>query len=143
MQLFGSQIKDLDYQLRKGAYAVLFRDSSKRELGVIQSNGHYFLLGGGIEARESPEECLRRETLEEIGDAIQINRYIGEAQQYFLSRKRLPILSDGYFYTARLLQNVQRPIENNHFLKWVDARACKSLLFHEHQAWAVGQALQG
>jgi 8-oxo-dGTP diphosphatase len=120
---------------------VLFRDYSKRELGLIQSNDHYFLLGGGIEEGESPEECLKREALEEIGYAIQLNQYLGEAKQFFISRKGLPLLSDGYFYSVRLLQNVQQPIENDHFLKWVDAHACKSLLFHEHQAWAVGQAL--
>jgi 8-oxo-dGTP diphosphatase len=138
---FGTQQDRLNYRLRKGAYAVLFRDSSKCELGLIQSNGHYFLLGGGIEEGESPEECLRREALEELGYAIQINQYIGEARQYFISRKGLPILSDGYFYTACLLQNVQCPLENDHFLKWVDAHAYKLLLLHEHQAWAVGQAL--
>lgn len=132
----------MNYKLRKGAYAVLFRDSSKCELGLIQSNDHYFLLGGGIEEGESPEECLRREALEEIGYAIiQINQYIGEAEQFFISRKDAPLLSDGFFYTACFLRKVQQPIENDHFLKWIDARAYKSMLFHEHQAWAVGQAL--
>lgn len=131
----------MNYRLRKGAYAVLFRDSSKCELGLIQSSGHYFLPGGGIEEGETPEECLRREALEEIGYAIQINQYLGEAKQFFISQKGVPLLSDGYFYTARLLQNVQQSIENDHFLKWVDARAYKSLLFHDHQTWAVDQAL--
>ncbi len=41
-----------------------------------------------MEGTETKDECLHRELLEELGWAIEINQYIGNAMRYFLCRKK-------------------------------------------------------
>lgn len=40
-----------------------------------------------MEGTETKEACLQRELLEELGWAIEINRYIGNAARYFYAEK--------------------------------------------------------
>jgi len=60
--------------------------------------------------------------------------------RYFLSTRNEPILSDGLFYTAQLAGKVQMPVEDDHFLIWVNVEQAAGLLFHEHHSWAVRRA---
>ncbi len=45
-----------------------------------------------MEGTETKDECLHRELLEELGWAIEINQYIGNAMRYFYAEKRRYIL---------------------------------------------------
>ncbi|MCQ2011071.1 NUDIX domain-containing protein [Sporolactobacillus sp. STSJ-5] len=140
MRIFGTVKNGVNYILRKGAYAVIFEGD---RTALIRANGNqYFLPGGGIESGETDEQCLKRELLEETGCTIDEIHYFGHAQRYFLSTLPVvqPMVSDGYFYTARLGQQVQQPTESDNFLEWIDVSKCGQLLFHEHQAWAVQEA---
>ena len=57
-----------------------------------------FLPGGGMEGTETKDECLHRELLEELGWAIEINQYIGNAMRYFYAEKEdTYYLNDGFF----------------------------------------------
>ena len=56
------------------------------------------LPGGGMEGNETKEECLYRELLEELGWAIKIDQYIGNAARYFYAEKEdIYYLNDGFF----------------------------------------------
>jgi 8-oxo-dGTP pyrophosphatase MutT (NUDIX family) len=52
-----------------------------------QSNGFWFLLGGGVEKNESIEEAAKREALEELGLEIKIDRIIKEFHITLISTK--------------------------------------------------------
>jgi 8-oxo-dGTP diphosphatase len=140
--IFGEKIDNLNYKIRKGVYAVIFNSTNDKVLTVQTSNGHYFLPGGGIEHNELHEDCLKREMLEETGYEVVIGSFIGQAMKYFFSTKNEPLLSDGYFYLAKLLNKVQEPLEYNHDLKWIRVEHIEELLFHEHQVWAVKEGLK-
>ena len=140
--VFGKVEKGLDYQIRQGAYTVIFNTDRRMVLTVHNSRGAYFLPGGGLEKNEDFCRCLKRELLEEAGYAIRIRGFIGRAQQYFLSLKNEPILGDSYFYLAELQGEKQAPVEEGHFVSWIDIDKLESLLFHEHQRWAVREALR-
>lgn len=99
----------LDYLLRKGVYAVIFNTTRDKVLTVYTSRGDYFLPGGGIEKDESYQECLHREMIEETGYNISIGSFKAEAKIYFQSIKNEPLLNDGYYYLAALLDKLQEP----------------------------------
>jgi 8-oxo-dGTP diphosphatase len=145
MRVFGVAKSGVHYTVRKGAYAIIFKMDDFAKVALIRAHGdQYFLPGGGIELGESDEQCLRRELLEETGCSIYDIDYFAHAQCYFLSTLPVtrPMLSDGYFYTARLGGLVAEPIECDHFLEWVKVQECARLLYHEHQAWAVQVAYE-
>ena len=50
------------------------------------------LPGGGMEGNETKEECLYRELLEELGWAIKIDQYIGNAARYFMQKRKIYII---------------------------------------------------
>ncbi|MBM7583948.1 8-oxo-dGTP diphosphatase [Bacillus pakistanensis] len=135
--VFGEKIGGLDYQYRKSVYAIIFNSTKDKVLTVETKKGHHFLPGGGIDYGEGLKECLAREMLEETGYSVSIGSFIGNAMRYFHSTNKEPILNDGYFYLAELLDQVQKPIEDDHFIKWIDINSMGKLLFHEHHFWAV------
>ncbi|MBS4220307.1 NUDIX domain-containing protein [Bacillus sp. FJAT-49711] len=111
-------------------------------LSVQNSNGDYFLPGGGIENGEYDIDCLRREMLEETGFKITVDSYIGNAMKYFKSIKGEPLLNNAYFYLVKLLNKVQQPIEDDHYTSWIDLDNAEQLLIHEHHYWAIKEALR-
>jgi len=140
MNIFGEKLADLEYKRRKGCYAVII-DSARQQVAVVlTARGHYFLPGGGMNEGEKPEECVRRELLEETGYEVEVSSFIGEAQRYFFSSKNEPLLSEGMFFLAELKEKVQEPIEEDHVLTWIGIGEIERL-FHEHHCWAVRKAL--
>ncbi|WP_079527316.1 NUDIX hydrolase [Solibacillus isronensis] len=142
MKVFGEKLKGLNYELRKGVYAVIFNSTMNEVLTVQTSRGNYFLPGGGIEGHENHLQCLEREILEETGYNVVIGPFIGNAKCFFLSTKKKPILNDGYFYFAQLLNKIQDPIDDDHFIKWIETDKARDLLIHAHQNWAVKEGLK-
>ncbi|MDF2036148.1 NUDIX domain-containing protein [Cytobacillus oceanisediminis] len=140
--VFGNQIKELDYKIRKGAYAVIFNSENEKVLTVQTQSGHYFLPGGGIEKGESEIECLKREVLEETGYEISNFFFIGNAKSYLPQTKKRPMLSDGYFYLAGLADKIQEPTEEDHVMKWIEIRRLAEVLVHEHHIWAVQEGIR-
>jgi len=55
---------------RIAAYAVISDDLDRWLLVRAKESGLWFLPGGGVNFGEHPEECLRREVLEETGQRV-------------------------------------------------------------------------
>ncbi|WP_339171419.1 NUDIX domain-containing protein [Solibacillus sp. FSL R5-0691] len=142
MKIFGEKLNGVNYELRKGVYAVIFSSTMNEVLTVQTSRGDYFLPGGGIEDSENHTECLEREILEETGYNGVIGSFIGNAKCFFLSTKEEPILNEGYFYFAQILKKTQDPIDDDHFIKWIETDKARDLLIHAHHNWAVNEGLK-
>lgn len=140
--IFGQKKKGFDYEFRQAVYAVIFSKVKKMVLTVKNSQGMYFLPGGGLKINEGDHDCLKRELLEETGYTIEIKDFIGHARQYFFSRKNEPFLGDGYFYLAELLNKRQKPIEEDHFVSWIEIEEAQNILFHDYHRWAVGEVVR-
>ncbi|WP_241964575.1 NUDIX hydrolase [Paraliobacillus zengyii] len=140
---FGKREEGKKYIARPAVYSVMF-NSQNNKVAIIQTgDGQFFLPGGGIEGNETHEECLKREALEEMGMDIKIVYYIGRANRYFYSTNEFKYyLSKGYFYVCEIEKKVSKPIEEDHFLKWIEPSQAIKILFHEHQSWAISEALK-
>ncbi|PFJ11578.1 DNA mismatch repair protein MutT [Bacillus cereus] len=138
---FGYKEPTVQYVLRPSCYAVIFNDNCSK-IAIIQKGERYFLPGGGMEGMETKEECLHRELLEELGWTIEINQYIGNAMRYFYAEKEgTYYLNDGFFYIANMINKQTKTSEENHILQWMSPLLAIEILVHDHQKWAVEQAL--
>ncbi|MGH1041181.1 NUDIX hydrolase [Bacillus wiedmannii] len=139
--IFGCKKLNVHYVLRPSCYAIIFQSSSSK-IAVIQKGDRYFLPGGGMEGNETKDACLHRELLEELGWAIEIDQYIGNAARYFYAdREDTYYLNDGFFYIANMVQKQTENCEEDHVLRWISPLLAVELLLHDHQKWAVEQAL--
>ncbi|MGE1217102.1 NUDIX hydrolase [Bacillus toyonensis] len=138
---FGSKNPTVHYVLQPSCYAVIFHSSSLM-IAIIQKGDRYFLPGGGMEGNETKDECLHRKLLEELGWEIEIDQYIGNAARYFYAEKEdTYYLNDGFFYIANMAQKQTENCEEDHVLRWISPLLAVELLTHDHQKWAVEQAL--
>lgn len=141
MITFGERDYKLKYWKRIGAYAVIQNDK-KQFLCVKDSDGLLFLVGGGVDEGESPENALLRESIEETGHEIRIVEEIGKAERHWISSK-YPSDSQhnvGILYAAQLLEKVAEPVEKE-IMCWVDYSELEKNLLHEHHLYLIKQHL--
>lgn len=140
---FGEKEEGIEYIWRPAVYCLMF-NNQKNKMAIIQTgDGKYFLPGGGIENNETHKECLKREALEEMGMDIEVGYFVGCARRYFYSTNEDKYyLSEGHFYICDIGKKISKPIEVDHNLKWMEPFEAKENLFHEHQSWAVYEALK-
>lgn len=137
MITFGEKIAGKDYIERPGAYAVIIKNGL---YAVVKNPKSFFLLGGGIEADETPEEALHREVREEIGMGIRIDKKIGIAMQHiYVPEVDIYISKEGHFFQATLLSLISENSEANHELLWLTKEETLEKIFHESQRWAIEQ----
>ncbi len=135
---FGEKIPGHTYLQRPGSYAVILKDGL---YAVVKNPKSFFLLGGGIEENETPEEALHREVLEEIGMSLRIDGKIGVATQHlYVPEADVYISKEGHFYMATLLEQISDTSEDNHELLWLTKEEALQKIFHQSQQWAIEQA---
>lgn len=140
-RVFGERLPGAAYRHREGAYAVVL--DGRGNAALVEAPAAHgdtlglFLPGGGIEPGETPEECIRRECLEETGREARVGEYLCTGEEYLYApsdRTHLHVI--GRCYLTQLGERVQDPIERDHTLKWVPVRDCHRM-FLQYQAWAV------
>nr|WP_058004303.1 NUDIX domain-containing protein [Heyndrickxia oleronia] len=140
---FGQKEDAKEYIKRPAVYCLMFNKKKDRIAIIETGDGKYFLPGGGIENNETHEGCIKREALEEMEMEIEVGHFIGCAQSYFFSTNEYKYyLSEGYFYLCEMGKQVSEPTEEDHLLIWVEPIRAVENLFHEHQIWAVNEALK-
>ncbi|WML24121.1 hypothetical protein [Neobacillus sp. OS1-33] len=78
-----------------------------------------------------------------MGIDFEIGRFLGCALRYFYSTNEYKYyLSEGYFYLCETGKQLSKPTEEDNFLIWIEPTQAVENLFHEHQSWAVNEALK-
>ena len=135
---FGEK-ENVSYVDREGAYLIPIRGQM---IGVVKTEKGYFLLGGGLDPGESPEQAIMHECLEEAGYTVKIKRKLCTAETYTTHPKL------GYFhpiqayYAGELTEKVSEPTESNHELLWMDYEDAIEKMFAEMKSWAIEQAIR-
>ncbi len=135
---FGELQMKWPYRLRHSVYGLA--TDEKNQLLVVSAKDMVFLPGGGIDAGESAEEALRRETLEETGWHALVEDEVCCARQYLVSRRKSKAVNKhGRFFRMNLLQAAGPPLEKDHQPFWMDIREAAQILRHDFHRWAVEQ----
>jgi len=128
--------KNKKYVKRLGAYGII--KSVNNLIAVIKTKTGYFLPGGGIENKESPDDCLKRECREEIGAEISALDNFAYGNYYFYSTTlNVDMESVGYFFTCKIDKFSEIKTETDHELIWINIEQAISLLYLENQREAV------
>ncbi|WP_035387627.1 NUDIX hydrolase [Exiguobacterium undae] len=137
---FGVKLKGRHYQYKQSVYGVAYDQRQQTFLTVETKWNNLLLPGGGIERGETPEQALHRELLEETGFSIQIDAPIGRSEQYVVTSDGKAILNDAFFFKMTLHERIQTAVEGDHRLVWCSFYKIDDL-FHDHQSWAVREAV--
>jgi 8-oxo-dGTP diphosphatase len=141
MNIFGEILDNVTYTERKGAYGIGFNELN--QVAVIQMPHGDFLPGGGIEGKESEEEALKREFIEETGFNISIGSHICRGIQYgFGPRSGKYLKLVGSFYLITLGNDTGLKTESDHKLVWKSLEELKNSMRIEYQYWAVEEAFK-
>ena len=138
-KIFGIK-ENVAYTTRIGAYIIPVKDN---KIGVIKTSKGYFLIGGGKDENETDEQCIKRESLEETGYNIKIEKKLCSAELYTYHEKI------GYFnpiqtyYVGKINNQTQPPKETDHKLLWLNIEEIKDNMYVEMQGWAIKQMLKG
>ncbi len=135
---FGEKVEGVEYRELPCARAVIRNDEGK--FAFVEVNGQYFLLGGGMEKDETPEQTIIRECLEEAGARVTISRKIGTAGDYLFAKKEQAYFHKvGEFFEAKIEAIVQDGVETDHKLVWSTLEAARPFIKQKSQEWAVEQ----
>jgi 8-oxo-dGTP diphosphatase len=137
---FGDKIEGVEYTDLPCARGVV--RNGKGEFAFVDVKGQYFLLGGGIEKGESPEQALVREFQEEIGAKVIIGKKIGMAADYVFGKSENAYFRKvGTFFEAQIDGEVSGGIEPDHALVWATFEEAEPMIKQKSQAWAIQQLL--
>ncbi len=118
---YGEAIRsDQNYQLRPGAYAVLWSGSKVLVTFQSEPEPEFQLPGGGIDPGESPLRALHREVIEETGWRISDPKRLGAFRRFtympdygFWAEKLCHI------YLAKPVLRKSAPTEPHHTAIWL------------------------
>lgn len=124
--------KNKNYTKRIGAYGIIVNDEGL--IALVKTKTGYFLPGGGVEGIESPEECLKRECLEEIGVEVSVIDNFARGNYFFYSPNlNINMESVGIFFTCKIEKYLDVMTESDHELVWLGAEQAADLMYLDNQ----------
>ncbi|WP_314067892.1 NUDIX hydrolase [uncultured Vagococcus sp.] len=135
--IFGEKNVGINYVERHGAYIII--QNQEEQIVLVQApNGAYFLPGGEIESSETQVEAIHREVKEELGFEVEIDSYLGQADDYFYSRHRdTHFHNPAYFFSAKKWQQACVPLEDFNVIEWFAIEEAVEKLKRGSHKWAV------
>jgi 8-oxo-dGTP diphosphatase len=133
--IFGVRLEGCRYTVRPSAYALL-RDEDG-SIAIVRAAKGWFLPGGGIEASETAEQAVERETREECGLVIELRRIIGTATEIVHSPAGNAGVDKESVFIEAVVVGWTTPTEPDHELVWSSPADAIARLSHKSHRWAV------
>ncbi len=132
----------INYIKRPGAYALIVSGDNALLTLSFELDPSPQLPGGGIDPGESPLQALHRETMEETGWRIAVERRIGCYQRF----SHMPEYDQWAqkicsVYLCRPVYQISEPTEGFHIPLWAPLEALPELLVDPSQSHFVGDQL--
>ena len=136
--VFGHSDDTRPVKVRPSAYAVIA--DANGCVAIVKAPDGVFLVGGGVEPGETPEEAVMREAREECGFAVRVGACIARAVQHADSiAERTQFEKRSTFFEATIVDDGACVAEPGHELCWVDPAVAPTLLAHPSHGWAVSR----
>lgn len=117
---------DGKFDFRETCFGIV---KNENKLLVVKKNNQYSLVGGGIEDKESFEECLKREFIEESGYSVIDAKELVCIDCYWLAAGKYPMLSKANIFEVEVdLINVKEPLESDCYIEWININESINLL---------------
>lgn len=114
----------LEKKIKSAGRAVIFNEKNETAIIDVRGGEYFKIPGGGVEAGESIEETVRRESMEEAGVEIEILDKLGE--QEFIDPENENLIHHSNCFLARTIGESKNPNfdawekSNDFRLMWVD-----------------------
>jgi 8-oxo-dGTP diphosphatase len=133
--IFGSRLEGVVYRYRPSAYAVVTNGAG--EFAIARTPVACYLLGGGMESGETPEQTIQREAKEECGLVLRPSAVVGRAVEICYSAEDDSYFEkDSIFMASEVLARVP-PIDVDHELTWLKLPLAMQALTHGSHRWAL------
>lgn len=124
--------------IRPSAYGLV--EDVEGRLAVVCTTHGNFLPGGGIEAGETPEETIKRETLEECGLLVRLGAWTLHAIQFTYSVSESTHFEKRSSFIEGVVEYIFRTgSQADHELVWVKPATAAEICSHQSHCWAVEQ----
>lgn len=120
-----------EYRQRRAARAIVRDDEGNIALLAVTKHNYHKLPGGGIEQEEREIEALKRECLEEIGCAIDVDEPFGQIEEF---RDKIKVHQISVCYTAKVVGEkgqpdfTQKELDKGFKIIWVPAEKAIEVL---------------
>lgn len=132
---FGNPSNDKKALIRPGVYGVCVKNE---KVLIVKSPLGGFVVGGGVEALETDEECLKREVLEEIGYSIKVREWLEDVIEYvYVSERDKSYVKTMRFYKIDLLEYISEPTELDHSIEWISFNDIDNNMYLRAQAYIL------
>lgn len=99
------KIKNQHYTFKFRVSGIIIREGKVLMLEMDDA-GFYCLPGGHVELGETTEEAMLREMKEELNEETYIKKYLGNIENFFISKRNIVIHEIAYYYLMDFKDNV-------------------------------------
>jgi len=123
--VIGEKLENKKYDFRETCFGIC---NYNGKLLLVEKKGQLSFVGGGIESKESHEDCLKREFLEESGYELVKMTPLVTIDCFWLAAGKWPLESLANFYIVEVGRKLGSPTEEGHVVKFIDLKDADSVL---------------